>query len=78
MADGSAVVAGNVVLVAEDDGNGLVVDALVGQEHRFALGAGCTFAAVHEVDGAAVDLLGRASQHAVGVDFALGLAAAVA
>ena len=78
VADGSAVVAGNVVLVAEDDGNGLVVDALVGQEHRLALGAGCTFAAVHEVDGAAVDLLGRASQHAVGVDFALGLAAAVA
>ena len=33
---------------------------------------------MHEVDGAAVDLLGRAGQHAVGVDLALGLAAAVA
>ena len=48
---------GDVVLVAENDGNGLVVDALVGQKHRLALGAGCTLAAVHEVDGAAVDLL---------------------
>ena len=65
-------------LVAEDDGNGLVVDALVGQQHGFALGAGCALAAVHEVDGAAVDLLGRTGQHAVGVDLALGLAAAVA
>ena len=78
MTDGGAVVAGDVVLVAEDDGDGLVVDALVGQEHRLALGAGCALAAVYEVDGAAVDLLGRASQHAVGVDLALGLAAAVA
>ena len=76
--DGGAVVAGDVVLVAEDDGNGLVVDALVGQQHGFALGAGCALAAVHEVDGAAVDLLGRTGQHAVGVDLALGLAAAVA
>ena len=33
---------------------------------------------MHEVDGAAVDLLRRTGQHAVGVDFALGLAAAVA
>ena len=33
---------------------------------------------MHEVDGAAVDLLGRAGQHAVGVDLALGLATAVA
>ena len=72
------MVAGDVVLVAENDGNGLVVDALVGQKHRLALGAGCALAAVHEVDGATVDLLGRASQHAVGVDLALGLATAVA
>lgn len=64
--------------VTENDGNGLVVDALVGQKHRLALGTGCTLAAVHEVDGAAVDLFGRAGQHAVGVDFALGLATAVA
>ena len=76
--DGGAVVAGDVVLVAQDDGDGLVVDALVGQKHRLALGAGCTLAAVHEVDGAAVDLLGRAGQYAVGVDLALGLATAVA
>ena len=78
MADGGAVVASDVVLVAEDDGDGFVVDALVGEQHGLALGAGCALAAVHEVDGAAVDLLGRASQHAVGVDLALGLTTAVA
>ena len=60
VADGGAVVAGDVVLVAQDDGAGLVGDALVGQEHRLALGANGTFATVHEVDGTAVDLLGRA------------------
>ncbi len=51
--DGGAVVAGDVVLVAEDDGNGLVVDALVDQKHGLALGADGALAAVHEVDGAA-------------------------
>ena len=72
MADGGAVVAGHVVLVAEDDGHGAVRHALVGKQHRLLLGADGTLAAVHELDGAAQRLLRFARQHAVRVEVAHG------
>ena len=37
-------------------GDGLIVDALVGEQYGLAFGADGALAAVHEVDGAAVDL----------------------
>ena len=72
------MVAGHVVLVAQDDGDGLVVRALVHQEHGLALGALGALAAAHQVDGAAQDLLRLAHERAVGVDVAAGLLAAMA
>ena len=65
MADCGAMVALHVILVAQDDGHGLVAHGLVCQQNGLALVAHGTLAAVDEVDGAAQCLARGVVQHAV-------------
>ena len=74
MPDGGTVVAGDVVLVAQDDGDGLVVDTLIGQKNALALGALRSATSVDKVDRSAQNLLGGAGEDAVGVHVRFGLA----
>ncbi len=75
-ADGGAVVAGHVVLVAEDDGHGLVHDVVAEHEHVLGLVALGASRAVHEVDGGAQGLLGRVVEGAGLADLGAGVLAA--
>lgn len=70
VADGCPMVAHDVVLVAEDVGDGLVAHALVDEQHVVDLVAHGTLGTANEVDGAAQRLLAGAGKHAVGVEVA--------
>jgi len=62
--DGGTMVAGHVVLVAEDDGHGLVDHVVTDHEHALGLAALGAAPTVHEVDRGAQALPGGAVEHA--------------
>ena len=78
MADGRAVVARDVVFVAQDGRHGLVLDCLVHEQHVVGFLSLGTLAAADEVDGAAQHLGAFAGQHAVCVEVARGFAPVMA
>ena len=77
-ADGGAVVAGDVVLVAQDDGHGLVDYVVAQDEHALGLVALGAAGAVDEVDGGAQGLAGGVVKGAGLADLGAGVAAALA
>ncbi len=69
MPDRRAMVAGDVVFGAEDDGNRAVMRTVIGDEHCFRFMAIGALAAADQVDRAAERLDAFAGQHAVGIQF---------
>ena len=78
MTNGSAVVARDVVFAAQDNGNRLVLHALVGEDDRFGFGAFRARAAACQINGAAKDFRALVGEHALRVHEARGFLTAVA